>query len=157
MFGLTTAAAAKYITLAPKQTDPDHIPGLLDISVKEYADWHQLWVSSETLRESIQNARDMASVPGFRAVEEWEDACDYRLSKRRRWGAGSGSCEVADVLGHRPSFCCADGDVSAPGESAVEVDPKPTQGRLLPLFLGGGDWVYSECLVHHYWGLTGGP
>lgn len=32
----TTAAAAESTNLAPKQTDPIDIPGLLDIAVKEY-------------------------------------------------------------------------------------------------------------------------
>ncbi|KAJ5703721.1 hypothetical protein N7493_010859 [Penicillium malachiteum] len=35
-------------------------PLLLDIAVKEYAIWHQSRVSSETFRENIQKARDVA-------------------------------------------------------------------------------------------------
>ena len=45
---------------ASKQTDPIDIPGLLDIAVKEYATWHQSRVSSETFRENIQKACDVA-------------------------------------------------------------------------------------------------
>lgn len=45
---------------ASKQTDPFDIPGLLDIAVKEYATWHQSRVSSETFRENIQKACDVA-------------------------------------------------------------------------------------------------
>lgn len=56
----TTAAAAESTNLAPKQTDPIDIPGLLDIAVKEYATWHQSRVKSETFRENIQKARDVA-------------------------------------------------------------------------------------------------
>ncbi|KAI2734473.1 hypothetical protein DTO013E5_9156 [Penicillium roqueforti] len=56
----TTTAAAECTNPAPKQIDPIDIPGLLDIAVKEYATWHQSRVSSETSRENIQKARDVA-------------------------------------------------------------------------------------------------
>jgi len=56
----TTTAAAESTTPAPKLTDPIDIPGLLDIAVGEYATWHLSRVSSETFRENIQKARDVA-------------------------------------------------------------------------------------------------
>ncbi|KAJ5117390.1 hypothetical protein N7448_011022 [Penicillium atrosanguineum] len=56
----TPTAAAECTSLAPTQTDPIDIPGLLDIVVKEYATWHQSRVSSDTFRENIQKARDVA-------------------------------------------------------------------------------------------------
>ncbi|KAJ5720259.1 uncharacterized protein N7483_008193 [Penicillium malachiteum] len=56
----TTSAAAESTAPAPKQTDTIDIPGLLDIAVKEYAAWHQSRVSSQTFRENIQKACDLA-------------------------------------------------------------------------------------------------
>lgn len=44
----------------PSRTDSIVITGLLDIAVEEYTDWHQSRVSSETFRENIQRARDVA-------------------------------------------------------------------------------------------------
>lgn len=72
---LTITAAAELTNPAPKQTDPIDIPGLLDIAVKEYATWHQPRVSSETFRENIQKARDLAleNCLGLKQIHEDQD------------------------------------------------------------------------------------
>ncbi|KAJ5100730.1 hypothetical protein N7456_006782 [Penicillium angulare] len=55
-----STAAAERTNPAPKQPDPIDIPGLLDITVKEYATWHQSRVRSETFGENNQKAHDVA-------------------------------------------------------------------------------------------------
>jgi hypothetical protein len=44
----------------PRQTQSLDIPRFLDKAVEKYAVWHQSRVSSETFKENIQKARDVA-------------------------------------------------------------------------------------------------
>ncbi|KAJ5415661.1 hypothetical protein N7465_004356 [Penicillium sp. CMV-2018d] len=39
--------------------EPIILHGLLDIAVEEYTDWQRSWVSNETFRDNINEAREM--------------------------------------------------------------------------------------------------
>lgn len=84
----TPTAAAECTSLAPTQTDPIGISGLLDIAVEEYATWHQSPVSSETFRENIQKARDVAleNCLDLKQIHQDQDPdfCQKRRQSRSR-------------------------------------------------------------------------
>ncbi|KAJ9481151.1 hypothetical protein VN97_g12352 [Penicillium thymicola] len=92
----TTTAAAESTTPAPKPTDPIDIPGLLDIAVKEYATWHQSRVSSETFRENIQKACDVA-LENCLDLKQIHDDQDADFFVRNGVKAGAARRFVSDI------------------------------------------------------------
>lgn len=70
---MPTPSATRGTPPKSDHVDPIKVHGLLDIAVEEYTDWQQSRVSSETFRDNIKNARDVALENCFDLMQIYED------------------------------------------------------------------------------------
>ncbi|KAJ5529827.1 hypothetical protein N7527_003220 [Penicillium freii] len=64
-----------------------HIPGLLDLAVKEYSTWQQSRLSDKTLKAEVRKACDVALDDGLDLTQIEEDKNpDYFTQRGVKWG-----------------------------------------------------------------------
>ncbi|OQE26125.1 hypothetical protein PENFLA_c007G00907 [Penicillium flavigenum] len=75
-------------TATPSIYPPElHIPGLLDLAVKEYSTWQQSRLSDETLKAEVGKACEVALDDGLDLTQIEEDKNpDYFTQRGIKWG-----------------------------------------------------------------------